>query len=162
MLRYRARLSGPLLDRIDLQVEVPRMAPSELRGDAPRGEATAVVRARVLAARERQLARAGKTNTALSQAETERDCRLRDAEQSLLEKAMATLMLSARSTQRILRVARTIADLDGASAIERAHLVEALGYRQLDRGPAPALPLPAPVPRPIPASAAPRARPGRP
>jgi len=144
--RYRARLSGPLLDRIDLQILVPRMAPAELRGDAPRGEATAVVRARVLAARERQLARAGKTNTLLSQAETERDCRLRAAEQAMLEKAMANLMLSARATQRILRVARTIADLDGAGDIGHEHLGEAIGYRQLDRGVSllPALPPPAP------------------
>ena len=140
--RYRARLSGPLLDRIDLQIQVPRMSPSELRGDAPRGESTAVVRARVLAARERQLARAGKTNTALSQAETERDCRLRSREQAMLEKAMATMMLSARSTQRILRVARTIADLAGEAQIGREQLNEAIGYRQLDRD----SPVPAPSP----------------
>jgi magnesium chelatase family protein len=145
--RYRARLSGPLLDRIDLQILVPRLSPAELRGDAPRGEATAGVRARVLAARERQLARAGKTNTQLSQAETERDCQLRAAEQALLERAMATLMLSARATQRILRVARTIADLDDAAEIGRAHLSEAIGYRQLDRGARvqPLLPAPRPA-----------------
>ncbi len=134
VLRYRGRLSGPLLDRIDLQVDVPRMKPAELRGDAPRGEPTAAVRERVLAARERQLRRAGKTNTALSQAETERDCRLENAEQTLLEEAMAKLMLSARAAQRILRVARTIADLDGAPRIDHKHLGEAIGYRQFDRG----------------------------
>jgi magnesium chelatase family protein len=133
MLRYRARLSGPLLDRIDLQVQVPRLTPPEMRGDAPRGEATAVVRARVVAARERQLARAGKTNTQLSQFETERDCRLGRGEQAMLEKAMATLMLSARASQRILRVARTIADLDGVAEIRKRDINEALGYRQLDR-----------------------------
>jgi len=132
--RYCARLSGPLLDRIDLQVPVPRLPPRELRGDAPRGESTAAVRARVLAARSCQLARAGKTNAALSQAETERDCRLRDREQHALERAMAGLMLSARATQRILRVARTIADLAGAADIAREHLLEAISYRQLDRG----------------------------
>jgi magnesium chelatase family protein len=132
--RYRARLSGPLLDRIDLQVQVPRMPPAELRGDAPRGEPTAAVRARVLAARERQLARAGKINAALSQAETERDCRLSPADQGLLERAMAQLMLSARATQRILRVARTIADLAGEVDIGKRELGEAIGYRQLDRG----------------------------
>ena len=132
--RYRARLSGPLLDRIDLQVDVPRLAPAELRGDAPRGESTASVRARVLVARERQLARAGKTNVMLSQAETERDCRLGSKEQLLLERAMAGLMLSARATQRILRVARTLADLAGERDIGRDQLSEAIGYRQLDRG----------------------------
>ena len=133
VLRYRARLSGPLLDRIDLQVAVPRLAPREMRGDAARGESTLVVRARVLAARERQLTRAGKTNSQLSQAQTERDCLLRDRDQSLLERAMANLQLSARATQRILRVARTIADLDDSAAIGTAHLTEAIGYRQLDR-----------------------------
>jgi len=131
--RYRARLSGPLLDRIDLQVLVPRLAPAELRGDAPRGEPTASVRARVLAARGRQLARAGKTNALLAQCETERDCRLCDPGQALLEASMAKLMLSARATQRILRVARTIADLEGAELIGLPHLAEAIGYRQLDR-----------------------------
>jgi magnesium chelatase family protein len=144
--RYRARLSGPLLDRIDLQVEVPRMPPAQLRGDAPRGEPTAAVRARVLAARDRQLQRAGKTNALLSQAETERDCRLRDRDQALLERAMATLMLSARATQRILRVARTLADLAGAADIGGEQLSEAISYRQLDRGlqrPAPGTILPA-------------------
>jgi magnesium chelatase family protein len=147
--RYRARLSGPLLDRIDLQIQVPRLSPAELRGDAPRGEATALVRARVLAARERQLARAGKTNTLLSQAETERDCRLGNSAQAALEKAMAAMMLSARSTQRILRVARTIADLAGAMHIDIDHLNEAIGCRQLDRDSAAAVPLPALRTRPV-------------
>ena len=133
VLRYRARLSGPLLDRIDLQVAVPRLAPREMRGDAARSESTQVVRARVLAARERQLTRAGKTNSQLSQTQTERDCVLHDRDQSLLERAMANLQLSARATQRILRVGRTIADLDDSAAICTAHLTEAIGYRQLDR-----------------------------
>jgi magnesium chelatase family protein len=133
VLRYRARLSGPLLDRIDLQVPVPRLAPHEMRGDAARGESSDVVRLRVVAARERQLARSGKTNAALGQAETERHCNLRDRDHALLERAMAALQLSARATQRILRVARTIADLEGETSIATAHLTEAIGYRQLDR-----------------------------
>jgi magnesium chelatase family protein len=133
VLRYRAKLSGPLLDRIDLQVPVPRLAPSEIRGNAPRGETTAVVRERVLAARARQEARCGKSNAQMSQAETEAHCRLRDKDQRLLERAMAALQLSARATQRILRVARTLADLEGAEQIAAAHLTEAIGYRQLDR-----------------------------
>jgi magnesium chelatase family protein len=131
--RYRARLSGPLLDRIDLQVSVPRLAPAEMRGDAPRGEPTLAVRARVIAARERQQQRCGKTNGQMSQAETELHCRLKDRDQLLLERAMAALQLSARATQRILRVARTIADLEGSADIASAHLTEAIGYRQLDR-----------------------------
>jgi magnesium chelatase family protein len=131
--RYRARLSGPLLDRIDLHLHVPRLAPHELRSDAPRGESTTVVRARVAAARERQLARAGTTNAQLSQADTEAFCRLASAEQRLLERAMETLQLSARATHRILRVARTIADLASLDRIGAEQLAEAIGYRQLDR-----------------------------
>ena len=131
---YRSRLSGPLLDRIDLQVAVPRLAPHEMRGDAPRGEGTLAVRARVIAARERQQQRCGKTNALMSQQETEQHCALGDADQALLERAMAALQLSARATQRILRVARTIADLEGALAIGTMHLTEAIGYRQLDLG----------------------------
>ena len=133
VLRYRAKLSGPLLDRIDLQVPVPRLAPSELRGSAPRGETTAAVRERVLAARARQQARCGKSNAGMSQAETEVHCRLHDKDQRLLERAMAALQLSARATQRILRVARTLADLEACEQIAAAHLTEAIGYRQLDR-----------------------------
>ena len=126
------------------------MAPTELRGDAARGETTLEVRERVLAARARQLARAGRTNAVLGQAETERDCRLAPAEQSLLEQSMAALMLSARATLRILRVARTIADLAGSEAIDASHLLEAVGYRQLDRGHAQAIASAAPRPRPAP------------
>lgn len=133
VLCYRARLSGPLLDRIDLQVSVPRLAPHEMRGDAPRGESTTAVRGRVITARDRQQQRSGKTNAQLTQAETEQHCALRDRDQALLERAMASLQLSARATQRILRVARTIADLDGSTDIGSGHLTEAIGYRQLDR-----------------------------
>jgi len=133
VLRYRSRLSGPLLDRIDLQVPVPRLAPQEMRGDAPRGESTLAVRARVIAARDRQQHRCGKTNALMSQSETEQHCALRDRDHALLERAMAALQLSARATQRILRVARTIADLEGCAGIGTAHLTEAIGYRQLDR-----------------------------
>jgi magnesium chelatase family protein len=131
--RYRARLSGPLLDRIDLHLHVPRLAPHELRSDSPRGEATADVRARVASARERQRARAGVTNAQLSQADTENFCRLAPAEQRLLERSMEALQLSARAAHRILRVARTIADLEAAASIGPHHLAEAIGYRQLDR-----------------------------
>jgi magnesium chelatase family protein len=136
--RYRARLSGPLLDRIDLQLTVPRLAPHEMRADSPRGENTATVYARVAAARSLQLARAGKTNAQLSQSETETHCRLTTRDQSLLERAMESLQLTARATHRILRVARTLADLDHAAAIGTAHVTEAIGYRQLDRGAGPA------------------------
>jgi magnesium chelatase family protein len=132
--RYRARVSGPLLDRIDLHVAVPRLAAHEIRADAERGESTAIVRARVLAARERQRVRAGKSNARLSPAEAERDCALAQRDSNLLERAMQALQLSARAAHRILRVARTIADIAGAERIGSEHLAEAIGYRQLDRG----------------------------
>jgi magnesium chelatase family protein len=128
--RYRARISGPLLDRIDLHVEVPRLPPSELRPDAPPGECSASIRARVEAAREIQRRRGGRPNARLSQAATAEACRLRPADQALLERAVESLSLSARSVHRILRVARTIADLAGCDAIATVHLTEALGYRQ--------------------------------
>ncbi len=131
--RYRSRLSGPLMDRIDLQLSVPRLAPHEMRSDAPRGESTANVRARVIAARDIQMQRCEKTNARLSQSETEKYCYLRTHDQTLLERAMETMQLSARATHRILRVARTIADLANSASIETLHLSEAIGYRQLDR-----------------------------
>jgi magnesium chelatase family protein len=132
--RYRARLSGPLLDRIDLHVAVPRLAPHEMRPNSPPGEASSAVRERVLRARELQLARGGRANAQLSQRDTERECRLTTNDQALLERAMDALQLSARGTHRILRVARTIADLAGVERIGTAHLTEAIGYRRLDRG----------------------------
>jgi magnesium chelatase family protein len=132
-MRYRSKLSGPLMDRIDLQLAVPRLPPQDLRPDAPRGETSATVRERVLAARDTQLARAGRLNAHLSQAQTEDHCRLAANDQALLENAMATLQLSARAMHRILRVARSIADLAGRREIATAHLAEAIGYRVLDR-----------------------------
>src|SRR5690606_26498265 len=130
--RYRMRVSGPLLDRIDLHVDVPRMPPAELRADGPPGEDSATVRARVEGARTRQLERAGVLNAHLDQAGTARHCRLDAPEQTLLEQAVDSLQLSARGMHRILRVARTIADLAGEACILRPHLAEALGYRGFD------------------------------
>jgi len=132
--RYRHRLSGPLLDRIDLHVEVPRLPPTALRPEAPGGEASARARARVVAARTRQLARAGAANAHLDQGQTQAHCRLAPRDTALLERAVDSLQLSARSLHRILRVARTIADLADSAGIETPHLTEAIGYRRLDRG----------------------------
>ena len=132
--RYRARISGPLLDRIDLHVDMPRLPPSALRADAPQGESSAQVRVRVDAARARQQARNGCANALMTQAATYAACRLSPPDELLLERAIDALQLSARSLHRILRVARTIADLAGSETIATEHLTEAIGYRRLDRG----------------------------
>ncbi|MCA1804350.1 MAG: YifB family Mg chelatase-like AAA ATPase [Xanthomonadaceae bacterium] len=131
VLRYRNRISGPLLDRIDLQVMVPRIAFAELQGKP--GECSAVVRARVMAARERQHSRGGELNARLEPRALEVHCGLRAEDHALLGQVMERFRLSARSYHRILKVARTVADLDGTEAIGRHHLTEALGYRSLER-----------------------------
>src|SRR5690606_32743650 len=127
--RYRGRVSGPLLDRIDIHVDVARLPPAALRPDAPPGEPTAAVRARVEAARAPQQQRAGKPNARLDRRETDLHCRLAAGDQALLEHAIGQLQLSARAMHRILRVARTIADLAGSEPIATEHLTEALAYR---------------------------------
>lgn len=130
--RYRGRISGPLADRIDLHVEVPRLAHRVLRGETPE-ENSATVRARVRAARLRQIQRAGKANSALKTREIERYCGLVETDHHLLEQALERLGLSPRAYHRILKVARTIADLAASEDIRTPHLTEALGYRALDR-----------------------------
>src|SRR5690554_201787 len=127
--RYRSRVSGPLLDRIDLHVDVRRLPAALLRPDAAEGEASAPIRERVEAARARQLARAGVPNARLDHGATLASCRLATSDQLLLERAIESLQLYARAMHRILRVARTIADLDGSEPSGTAHLAEALGYR---------------------------------
>lgn len=132
--RYRARLSGPLLDRIDLHVPVRAVPFAELVATSP-GESETALRARVSAARKRQRTRLGADglNAQLSGRETARWCALSTESQRLLEAAHDRLGLSARAHVRILRIARTIADLAGARAIENTHLAEAIQYRLLDR-----------------------------
>lgn len=129
--RYRARISGPLLDRIDLQVEVPRVPLAEFGDAAPPGEPSDVVRGRVQVARARQIQRAGRANAALGPRELRRDCALAAGDRALLERALDKLGLSARAYHRILRVARTIADLADSEAIATPHLTEAIQYRRL-------------------------------
>ncbi|RMF97986.1 MAG: ATP-binding protein [Gammaproteobacteria bacterium] len=126
--RYRSRVSGPLLDRIDLVCTLQREPPVP-PGDAPAGEASEPVRARVLAARERQLSRQGCANAVLSATQLGRVCRLDEAAAVMLARAAEKLQLSQRACDRVLRVARTLADLADGGAIGEKQLAEALGFR---------------------------------
>ncbi len=133
--RYRRRLSGPFLDRIDLFIEVPRLAPSEMLGSRE-PTASANVRARVARARELQWERlcgeAGIfSNAQIDGALLDAHCRLEDEAQSLLRRAVVRFGLSARAHVRILRVARTIADLEGADRLSASHIAEAVQYRSV-------------------------------
>ncbi len=127
--RYRGRISGPLLDRIDIQISVPALSENELM-QAGNGEPSAPIRARVEAARARQLARQGKPNSALGSAEIDRHCVLDSAGEALLKQAIARLNLSARAYHRVLKLARTVADLAASPAIGTTHLAEAIQYRR--------------------------------
>ncbi len=134
---YRGRISGPLLDRVDVAVEVPALSKRELLS-APARESSGKVRERVASARERQLRRLGQQpdvfcNAQMSSSQTENLCKLDDSALGLLDAAIDRLSLSARAHQRILKVARTIADLDGQLSIGSAHLAEAISYRSIDR-----------------------------
>ncbi|MEJ2382731.1 MAG: YifB family Mg chelatase-like AAA ATPase [Gammaproteobacteria bacterium] len=131
--RYRARISGPLVDRFDLHVEVPRVPFSTFGNGHGPPEDSGAVRARVVRARAQQQRRGGATNARLDNALVERYCRLGSRDQRLLQQALEKLSLSARAYHRILKVARTIADLEGCEAIATAHLTEAIAYRRLDR-----------------------------
>jgi len=130
--RYRQRISGPLLDRIDLHVEVPALPTSELRA-APESESSAAVRARVDRARARQRARfegrAFAVNARMTARDARKHCALDDPSQRLLDAAAVRFALSARAYGRILKIARTIADLGEEDAIRAAHVAEAIQYR---------------------------------
>ena len=131
---YRSRISGPLLDRIDLHVEVPALREGDL-DEAPAGEPSRAVRERVAAARERQLRRQGCANAALVGGALERECEPDAPGRQLLRTASTRLALSARAFHRVLRVARTIADLEAAPGIRASHVAEALQYRRPHAGP---------------------------
>jgi len=126
--RYRARISGPLLDRIDLHVDVPALPASEMT-DAPGGESSRAVRERVVRARARQVKRQGVANARLAGRAAEQHARADAAANEFLRVASARMALSARSHHRVLKVARTIADLDGCARVGEAHVAEALRYR---------------------------------
>jgi magnesium chelatase family protein len=134
--RYMSKISGPLLDRIDLHIEVPAVPFRELSGGEP-GTSSAAMRQQVMMARRAQAARFQGTSTRhnahMSHRQTRQFCRLDDECRNLLKAAMAELGLSARAHDKVLRVARTIADLDSSDAIRPQHLNEAINYRMLDR-----------------------------
>jgi magnesium chelatase family protein len=132
--RYRARISGPLMDRIDMHIEVPSVPQKILCGPKDKtAETSRQVRERVQIARERQTKRTGCCNAVLSSTAIDRHCRLNEQDGRLLERAMEKLGLSARAYHRILKVARTIADLADSEKITTLHLTEAISYRRLDR-----------------------------
>lgn len=127
--RYQSRLSGPLLDRLDLFVDVPRLTREELRGEE-RAEASSLIRERVADARRVQTDRQGVPNSALAGRKLREVCRLHGDSERLFSQAIDRMALSGRAHDRILRVARTVADLSGASEIDVEHLAEALNYRR--------------------------------
>jgi len=134
--RYRNRISGPFLDRIDLQIEVTPVDFNALHSTAPT-ETSAQVRERVIAARQIQAERFRGTNTftnsAMTTADIKKYCKLDSNSRQLLEKAFARLGMSARGHNRVLKLARTIADMEGAENIQSYHLTEAIQYRALEK-----------------------------
>lgn len=134
--RYRAKVSGPLLDRIDMLVEVPAVEKALLRNQAAddTAEQSADVKRRVTMAQKIQMSRQGKTNNMLLQQQIEQFCQISDNDFELIDKAITRLGLSARAYHRILKVARTIADIAGSDKIITAHVTEAISYRRLAIG----------------------------
>lgn len=131
--RYRARVSGPLLDRLDMHVQVPRLKIGDFDDRIDKGESSALLAVRAAGARSRQIARQGRCNARLSDAQLDRCCILQPAARALLDRTMSHLRFSGRTRQRILKLARTIADLDAWDAIADAHVSEAVMLRCLDR-----------------------------
>jgi magnesium chelatase family protein len=136
--RYVGRISGPLLDRIDIHIDVPAVKFRDLTGDAPaETDDSATIRERVIAAREKQRARLAHekifSNSEMTPRMIRQHCRIDADSEQMLERAMTRLGLSARAYDRILKVSRTIADLETSEEIRSAHVAEAVGYRSLDR-----------------------------
>lgn len=130
--RYAGRISGPLMDRIDLHLEVPRLKPDDLLGGGGLGEPSAAIRARVVAARERQAARlgVGRTNGRMGPSDIRATVPLGEDEQGFMRQVTTRLNLSARVFDRVLKVGRTIADLAGVETVDRRHLAEAVQFRE--------------------------------
>lgn len=133
ILRYLNRLSGPFLDRFDLSLEVPSLPPGMLSQPLPITESSATVRARVILTRQRQLARAGTLNALMSHQQVRQWCQLAAEDACWLEEVLHQLGLSIRAWQRILKVARTLADMESCESILRKHLQEAVSYRAMER-----------------------------
>ena len=131
--RYRSKISGPLLDRIDMHIEMPHVDLSEFDDAVDRGESSAAAATRIIRARQIQVARQGICNARLPDAQVERWCRLDGAGRNVLERSMKCFGLSARARGRLLKLARTIADLDGAETISDSHVSQAVMLRCLDR-----------------------------
>lgn len=130
--RYRGRITGPFLDRIDLCIEVPRIKLAEARTQHPSEDST-TIRTRAITARQRQLQRSGVANGKLKPAQMKQVCTITSEDENLLLTATEKLGLSSRAHDRILRVARTIADLDNSNTITTRHLTEAIGYRRYNK-----------------------------
>ncbi|MCE2460501.1 MAG: ATP-binding protein, partial [Pseudomonadales bacterium] len=130
--QYRSRISGPLLDRIDIRVEVGRVPEQDLWGDPPPATEDTELRELVAAARDRQVQRAGKVNAALMVREIERFCRMAPTAETLLRRAANRFRLSARAVHRVRKVALTVADLAAVDEIASPHVAEALSYREFD------------------------------
>jgi magnesium chelatase family protein len=131
--RYRSKISGPLLDRIDIQIEVPALPHLELV-KAGKGESTEIIQRRVNVAYRAQLERQGKANAKLTPKEIDVQCKPNEAGEELLKNAIQRMGLSARAYHRVLKVARTIADLSASAEISTAHIAEAIQYRKMDKG----------------------------
>ena len=130
--RYRGKISGPLMDRIDIQIEVPALLHADLTATA-QGESSSSIQIRVERAYQCQIARQGKANSQLTTKEIDRLCRTDEAGVALLKQAISRLNLSGRAYHRILKVARTIADLSGLEKISGTHIAEAIQYRRFDK-----------------------------
>ena len=133
VLRYLNRLSGPFLDRIDIQIEVTRLPRGMWANESGRGESSSSIQKRVSICHKKQILRQGKSNAQLSSAEVRSYCQLAADDNEFLELAIEKLNLSTRAHHKILKIARTLADMEAAKHIEHKHLIEALSYRAMDR-----------------------------